>query len=239
MLSAVFSDIHANLEALHAVQAAGARRGVDRWICLGDVVGYGADPSACLDLVVDLACIRIQGNHDAAVAGVQSVEYFSSAARSAIDWTKAQLNHGQVQALRSPALVHAEPQVLFVHGEPGDPAAWHYVYDADDAQAALHLVSERVVFVGHSHVAFISGAPTGFVPGEGRLRLPAEHRCLINVGSVGQPRDGDPRACFAVHDDATDAFELVRVAYDISATQRKIHAAGLPAFLADRLSQGC
>ena len=221
-----------------AVQASGTDVGVDRWICLGDVVGYGADPAACIDLVVAMSSARIQGNHDAAVAGVQGVEYFTSDARSAIAWTRTQLTHDQVLALRTATLTHSDTQALYVHAEPGDPGAWKYVYNTQDGLAALQRAAERFVFVGHSHAAFICGSTVN-VSGEGSVQLAPDCRCLVNVGSVGQPRDGDRRACFAVHDDATDTLELVRVAYDISATQRKILAAGLPTFLADRLSQGC
>ena len=245
MRTAVFSDIHGNLEALGAVRQAGAERGVDCWICLGDVVGYGADPAACLGVVDELAAVNLQGNHEAAVAGVQSVEYFTPLARRATQWTQEQLSGEQQAALRDLDLTYAEPEAFFVHAEPGDPGAWHYVSDADDAAVALDTVAERLVFVGHTHVAFICaaaqdvGTNTRIVMRiEGRAVLESGTRYLVNVGSVGQPRDGDPRACFAVHDSALDSIELVRVAYDVTAARQKILAAGLPRFLADRLGQG-
>jgi predicted phosphodiesterase len=240
--TAIFSDVHSNLEALEAVRQAGFDRGVERWICLGDVVGYGADPAACLDLVGDLAAVILQGNHDAAVAGVQDVEYFNQHARRAVLWTRQMLPADRLSPLLGFGLTHTEGEAFFVHSEPGDPRAWGYVCDAVDAASALVAVTERLLYVGHSHLAFICAAAREVrtvVETEGSLGLTANVRYLVNVGSVGQPRDGDPRACFAIRDEETDSIELVRVTYDVTAARQKILDAGLPRFLADRLSQGC
>ena len=238
----ILGDVHSNLEALEAVREAGFDRGVERWICLGDVVGYGADPAACLDMVGDLAAVILQGNHDAAVAGVQGVEYFNQHARRAVQWTRQTLCAERLSPLLGFGLTHTEAEAFFVHSEPGDPRAWGYVCDAADAASALLAVTERLLYVGHSHLAFICAAAREVrtvVETEGCLRLVADVRYLVNVGSVGQPRDGDPRACFAIRDEETDSIELVRVTYDVTAARQKILDAGLPRFLADRLCQGC
>ena len=242
MRTAVLSDVHSNLEALEAVRQAGVDHGVDRWICLGDVVGYGADPEACLSIIGELTQVCLLGNHDAAVAGVQSVEYFTTHARRAVLWTQRRLSAEIRAGLGDLGLTHAESEAFYVHAEPADPKAWHYVYDAHDAAAALEAVNERLVFVGHSHVAFVCAAAhevRTVVQSEGQLVLASDARYLVNVGSVGQPRDGDPRASFAIRDSELDAIELVRVAYDVTTARQKIRAAGLPHFLADRLGQGC
>jgi diadenosine tetraphosphatase ApaH/serine/threonine PP2A family protein phosphatase len=240
--TAVFSDIHGNLEALSAVCQAGARLGVDGWLCLGDVVGYGADPGACLDGARSLTEVVLQGNHDAAVAGVQSVEYFNRNARRAVEWTRGCLSDAQRTELTGWALTHVEGDAFYVHAEPSDPAAWHYVNDVADAAAALAASGSRLIFVGHSHRGFVCAARDGRVveaaEGSGSLELAADTRYLVNVGSVGQPRDGDPRACFAIHDDEAGTVELVRTAYDVARAQGKILDAGLPRFLAERLSEG-
>ncbi|MDA0334107.1 MAG: metallophosphoesterase family protein [bacterium] len=241
MRTAVLSDVHGNLEALEAVRSAGVDRGVERWLCLGDTIGYGADPGGCLAIVDELTAVALLGNHEEAVAGEQPEEYFTPLARRSVEWTRQQLSAGQRARLGALHLTHAEADAFFVHAEPGDPRAWHYVHDADDAAAALKSVPTRLVFVGHSHLAFVCCATEDvrtIMRTEGRLSLAATARYLVNVGSVGQPRDGDPRACFAIRDSELDSVELVRVSYDVTAARQKILAVGLPRFLADRLSQG-
>ena len=202
MRTAVFSDVHSNLEALQA----GHDLGVGRWVCLGDVVGYAADPEACIALVSDMAAVILQGNHDATVAGVQSDEYFNSYAQRSVEWTRQRLTAENLANLRGLSLIHADVESFFVHAEPGQPQAWNYVCDATDAALALDVVSERLLYVGHSHLAFICAA--------------AEE-------------------VYTVLETETDSVELVRVFYNVSATQQKILDAGLPRFLADRLNQGC
>lgn len=240
--TAIFSDVHGNLEALQAVRDTGARLGIDAWLCLGDVVGYGADPSQCLSLTWSMTDVVLQGNHDAAVAGVQSLEYFNRYARRAVTWTTAALSAGERDALGALALTRADDGAFYVHAEPSDPGAWHYIHDEHEAAKALAAVDDRLVYVGHSHLAFVCADRSDGVAVAARLsgcvELEADTRYLVNVGSVGQPRDGDPRACFALHDDETDTVELVRTDYDRALAQEKILAAGLPRFLAERLGLG-
>lgn len=240
MRLAVLSDIHANLEALDAVLDAGRARCVDAWLCLGDIVGYGADPHACLELVRDLTDQVVLGNHDAAAIGLQDLAYFNPYARRAAEWTMEQLSAAERQYLVSLPLVIERGEALFVHAEPRRPGAWGYVFDLAGATAALRATERRFCFVGHSHYPFLCAERDGdlaLLP-DGVQPLGAETRYLANVGSVGQPRDGDSRACFALWDQEKDTLELVRCPYDVETAQHKIIAAGLPPFLAERLAQG-
>lgn len=242
MRTAVCSDIHANLEALEAVRGAAEERAVHRWVCLGDIVGYGADPAACLKAVRSLTEQILQGNHDAAVAGLQDLEYFNGFAREAVLWTREHLGAQDRQYLGELPYTCEGDQSFYVHAEPADPGAWGYVDSRADVAAAMAAVASRLCFVGHSHQALAFAADGSRVEsvaaGAGRIELREGYRYLVNVGSVGQPRDGDARSCFAIHDDEAGSIELVRVDYDISRAQEKILRAGLPPFLAARLQRG-
>ena len=242
MRTAVFSDIHANLEALEAVRGAAEERAVHRWVCLGDVVGYGADPAACLRTVRSLTDQVLQGNHDAAVAGQQGLEYFNGYAREAVLWTREHLDVEDCQFLAELPFTCERDQAFYVHAEPADPGAWGYVDSSADAAAAMAAVDSRFCFVGHSHRAFAFGAYGTrlelVAEGAGRFESREGYRYLVNVGSVGQPRDQDARSCFAIFDDEAGSIELVWTDYDISRAQEKILRAGLPPFLAARLQSG-
>ncbi|MEE2657432.1 MAG: metallophosphoesterase family protein [Candidatus Latescibacterota bacterium] len=235
----VLSDVHGNLEALQEVLREGGRLGIDRWLSLGDIVGYGADPEACLTLILEHVDWSLLGNHDAAVAGVQGHEYFNRYARQAVAWTREQLSDSSLKVLSDLPLTYQETSRLYAHAEPSAPGDWHYVDDARDAKLALATVDSAQVFVGHSHVGFVfaQGSDRLVASREGRIAVDSG-RYLINVGSVGQPRDGDPRACFAVCDDEQGTIELIRISYDLRTAQDKIRGAGLPEFLADRLTTG-
>ncbi|MEE3260038.1 MAG: metallophosphoesterase family protein [Candidatus Latescibacterota bacterium] len=238
MRLAVLSDIHANREALYAVIDTGRAHGVDAWLCLGDIVGYGADPQACLHRVRELTDAVILGNHDAAAVGLQDLAYFNPHARRAAEWTAEQLNDAERQYLAALPLVLEQGEALFVHAEPSRPTEWGYVVDLADAQRALMAIAQRFCFVGHSHYPLLCAECDGEVKMVAAGPIQTQSRYLANVGSVGQPRDGDPRACFALWDQAADTLELVRCPYDIATAQNKIIAAGLPPFLAERLAQG-
>ena len=238
MRLAVLSDIHANREALYAVIDTGRAHGVDAWLCLGDIVGYGADPQACLHRVRELTDAVILGNHDAAAVGLQDLAYFNPHARRAAEWTAEQLDDAERQYLAALPLVLEQGEALFVHAEPSRPTEWGYVVDLADAQRALMAIAQRFCFVGHSHYPLLCAECDGEVKMVAAGPIQTQSRYLANVGSVGQPRDGDPRACFALWDQAADTLELVRCPYDIATAQNKIIAAGLPPFLAERLAQG-
>lgn len=238
MRLAVLSDIHANLEALEAVHRAGEQRGVQRWICLGDIVGYGADPRACVAQVQEWMAGAVLGNHDQAVAGLGNLGYFNAWARRAVEWTAAQLEPAQRQYLAGLPLSLAEGEVLFTHADPGDPEGWGYVLSAREALAALRATAARLCFVGHSHQPLVCAAGAGLLDIGEPIPLKAGERYLVNVGSVGQPRDGNWRACFLVWDQEEDTLEFVRSDYDLHRAQTKILEAGLPPLLAQRLAQG-
>jgi diadenosine tetraphosphatase ApaH/serine/threonine PP2A family protein phosphatase len=242
MLTAVFSDIHANLEALEAVCGAAEDRAVHGWICLGDVVGYGADPAACLKSVRSLTKQILRGNHDAAVAGLEDLEYFNEYAREAVLWTREHLGARDRRYLGELPFTFERDQSFYVHAEPADPSAWEYIDSSTDVAPAMEAIDSRLCFVGHSHQALAFATDGSRVEsvaeGVGRLELREGYRYLVNVGSVGQPRDGDPRSCFAIYDDEAGSIELVRIDYDIARAQEKILRAGLPPFLAARLQRG-
>jgi predicted phosphodiesterase len=239
----VLADLHANLQALDAVLADAATRGYDQVLVLGDLVGYGADPAAVIDrtLGLDPAAI-IRGNHDKVCAGLESPEYFNEVARQSIEWTAAALSPAHLAALaalpRGPRLVTDAVEIC--HGAPFDED--YYVFDLADASAAIDAASARLCLFGHTHVPAVFSTPGDPMqprgPTDDELVLPDEGPALVNVGSVGQPRDGDPRAAYGVLDLEARTLKLCRVAYDVAGAQARIRAAGLPDRLALRLSKG-
>jgi len=241
----ILGDIHSNLEALTTVIAAMKRENVEHWVQVGDIVGYGPDPSACMDLVRELGCTVCLGNHDAAVVGLLDQDYFNTYARAAVEWTRGRLRKRDFEYLQGLPLVVEHRFYTLVHGSLHMPEMFGYVLTPVEARDSLRLQRTFMGFVGHSHVPAIYAQPQG-VADELRVHFDSEMtvnienaaRVLMNVGSVGQPRDEDPRAAFALYDTDTSICQIRRVAYDIAATQAKIRAAGLPHVLADRLSLG-
>jgi len=237
---ALISDIHGNLEALEVVTKAINQIGVDRIICLGDVVGYGANPVECLELVKSIADVIILGNHDAAVIERESLELFNDYAIEAILWTRSKLSSDHLSDLASLPMYTIEDRLHFVHGTPCNPQRWNYIFTTEDASHQFNHVLGDICFVGHSHV------PGDYRDSKSEKRSntpeitsnPAKLKRIINVGSIGQPRDRDPRLGFVIFDDQTDQVEFVRLTYDIDTAASKIRQAGLPEFLADRLFWG-
>lgn len=242
----VVSDIHANLQALEAVVAAADPIGWDRVLVLGDLVGYGADPNAVIERVQALEPeVVIRGNHDKAACGIDDGSNFNQIARYAAAWTADSLQPACRDYLKN---LPAGPQVIddileICHGAPFDED--HYIFDAADARRGLDSARRQLCLFGHTHlpVVFEQGrsALDGFIPderGETLVELASDVRYLVNVGSVGQPRDGDPRAAFAIYDADAHVLRMRRVAYDVPSAQRRILSAGLPASLANRLAIG-
>jgi len=237
---AVLSDIHANLEALRAVLADAADR-VDAVLCLGDTVGYGADPGPCVELVGERATASVAGNHEWAVTGRMDLQWFNVYARQAAEWTHDHLD-GECRAyLDALPLVAEVGDAVLVHASPARPEEWDYILSAEDGFAVLAHFATRLCFVGHSHVPgawSIASSGRAHERGAVRLHLERGRRYLVNVGSVGQPRDRDARASYAIWDVDERLVEIRRVAYDVETARRKIMAAGLPSMLGDRLRAG-
>lgn len=242
----ILSDIHANIDAFETVLAAAPSGTWDRAIVLGDLVGYGAEPNAVVDRVRALAPLAvIRGNHDKAACGLEDGSSFNQVARLAALWTLETLTPDNREYLRAlpQGPVTIDPTVEICHGAPFDED--HYIFDGDDARRALDAMERPVCLFGHTHlpVVFRRNAELfdGFVPeGSDTLPMPidAALHYLVNVGSVGQPRDGDPRAAFGIYDSEAPSLLLRRVPYPVDAAQRRILNAGLPASLANRLAIG-
>jgi predicted phosphodiesterase len=239
---ALISDIHGNLEALTAVIAQARAEQVDAFACLGDIVGYGAEPGACLDLVRSLAPVAvIQGNHDAYAAVDLELESFNPLAQAATIWTRDQLTDDQrAWLLALPLRADIPPDIELVHATPSDPQSWSYVRFAGEGALAMLDQTSRLCFYGHTHVPMAFRLRDGAVDQllDDSHDLQSGERWLVNVGSVGQPRDGDWRAAWSLLDLETDRLSLRRAEYDVEACQAKILAAGLPARLAERLKDG-
>jgi diadenosine tetraphosphatase ApaH/serine/threonine PP2A family protein phosphatase len=237
---AILSDVHGNLEALRAVLADAAPR-TDALVCLGDIVGYGADPVPCLETVAARAMTTVGGNHEHAVAGLLDLAWFNPYARAAAEWTGQRLDGDHQRYLRALPLVAELGDATLVHASPARPEAWDYLVEAEDGFEAFAAFASRLCFVGHSHrpaVWSLGSWGPAFAAGWIDVDLEAGRRYIVNVGSVGQPRDGDARAAYAIWDVEARRIEGRRVAYDVATTRDKILRAGLPKFLADRLSVG-
>jgi diadenosine tetraphosphatase ApaH/serine/threonine PP2A family protein phosphatase len=242
---AVLSDIHSNRQALEAVLAAVEETGVDQSWCLGDMVGYGADPDACTALVRERCDTCLVGNHDLAVLGALDISTFSEGAAAAVEWTRENVSEETLGFLAELEPTASQAGVGLFHASPRDPV-WEYVLSTDQAEAGFEAQEERVGLIGHSHIALFFVRSPGARPGhaqgaqaEGGLEIELpEGQWLLNPGSVGQPRDSDPRAAWLELD--TDAWTARwhRVEYDIAAAATAIRAAGLPPALADRLEVG-
>jgi predicted phosphodiesterase len=241
MRLAILTDIHANLPALEAVLAATDEAGVDERWCLGDVVGYGAQPDECAALVKERCELCLVGNHDLAVTGEIDTEVFSASAAAAVDWTVEHCEAATIEFLKGLRPEVLDREVGLYHASPRDPV-WEYVLAVDQARECMDEQSARVSLIGHSHVALYfhddeRGPTGGQAPAGHELDL-SEGRWLLNPGSVGQPRDGDQRAAWLELDTGAWTATYRRVEYDVDRAATAIRSAGLPAHLADRLYVG-
>lgn len=238
----IFSDTHANVEALSSVLAALKGENIDRYVCLGDTVGYGGSPNECCDIVREVAAFTILGNHDAAVAGRMDYSYYYDAARHALDSHQKQLTEDNLGWLRGLPYEVRENKLAFCHGSPLNLEEFEYIFSKEQAARCLEIFPELAdaTFIGHSHLckAFaLSDTEVHEVVAD-RFELRPDHRYIISVGSVGQPRDGNPLAAYTVLDTDAGIFEFKRVAYDIDSAADKIRAAALSSSFADRLFIG-
>lgn len=233
------SDIHSNFEALEAVLNVADSLEDYQIMCLGDVVGYGADPAACIENIGDRANLMLAGNHDLAVAGVIPYDNFNPAARESIDWTREQLSDEDKELLASLPLQYVDGDYCFTHASPVDPMAFHYVRTMEDVADVFNTIGQRFCFAGHTHLPVVVKMDdrTGRmdVVRENKIHLDDKCRYFVNVGSIGQPRDNNPDACVVLLDEEAATLEFLRVPYDISRSQERILSEGLPSFLAERL----
>ena len=237
----IVSDIHSNRDALDAVLAAMQAERLDRWLCCGDLVGYAAEPAACVQAVRAAAHAVVAGNHDWAVAGTLSTDRFHPEAAAAVRWTAAHLSPADRAYLAGLPLTWSDDQVTLAHGTLHHPDAFDYLLDEDRAAQSFMVQATPVAFVGHTHVPVIYACgPDGDIRllHDRAVALQPGVRYLVNVGSVGQPRDHDAQAAYAVYDTDARRLELTRVPYPIARAQEKIRAAGLPDRCADRLGRG-
>jgi predicted phosphodiesterase len=236
----IIGDIHSNLEALDAAIEGLSREKIDEYPSVGDIVGYGADPGACVEKTRNLCSHIIRGNHDAAIAGVLNLKYFTDEARQAILWTERNTNGPDIAFLRNLSLLYKNEHLALAHGTLNEPEAFHYMHDRQAAQKTFDLMETAVCFIGHTHVPAIftyNGKNIGFYYSE-TVKVNKNEKLIVNVGSVGQPRDGDPRSCVAVYDTLKGLIEFKRASYDVEKAQRKTLKAGLSPFLAYRLAAG-
>jgi predicted phosphodiesterase len=239
MRIALFGDIHANLEALEAILADASQQGVSDYVCTGDVVGYNADPAACLEIVREMNCPIVKGNHDEEASGNHSLDNMNPVAATALEWTRNQLSDEQRLWLSRLRMVRQVKDFTVVHSTLDQPANWNYVTNRFDAMSNFSYQFTPICFHGHTHVprVYLKTDKVQEVPAES-IAIEAGTKYFINVGSVGQPRDGDWRACYAIYDLELQLVVFRRVEYDIAKAQAKIIAAGLPPMLAERIQEG-
>ncbi len=240
MKYALISDIHSNLEALAAVVDALKTEAVDKCVCLGDIVGYAANPNECIEIVRDVSDIAVLGNHDSAVVGATGIEGFNPLAGKAVLWTSDAISAQNREYLSSlPASAELEGSLL-VHSSPSNPAMWRYIFSIDDAKMEFHHFGHEICVVGHSHqpLTFIQFRDRVIAEMRPAVEIERGNRYIVNVGSVGQPRDLDPRAAYGLYDSRQRMLTIKRIEYDVLTTRRKIIEAGLPQFLGDRLVAG-
>jgi predicted phosphodiesterase len=242
MRYAIISDIHGNAEALQAVLKDIKDRSIDSIVCLGDIVGYYPDPEDCIELVKKHADLCVAGNHDYAAIGRIDTQNFTYYAFAAMEWTKQNISENAKEFLRSLPLTIEKDNMFFTHSSPSNPRDWAYVFpDSEEAVfEAFNSLVFQLNFIGHTHW------PSIMIQENERIMLHSEHAIkihdqnfyLINVGSVGQPRDFDSRSSYCIYDSDLNEISILRIPYDYSVTQKKIKENHLPLFLSERLEKG-
>ena len=235
--TALFSDIHANLAALQAVISDAKNQGVSNFACLGDVVGYGPKPAECIALVQEVGCVCVKGNHDEDASNERSLDNLSDVAQESLYWTREKLSASQKEWLAALPYQRRLGRNLLVHASLENPSEWHYIRNKFDAEIALGNQKAPLCFFGHTHVPVVyhaDGNKIRKMEGSEAI-LSKDSRYLINVGSVGQPRDGVPKACYAIYDSAKSLLTYRRLEYDISGVVQSIAEAGLSPDLGERL----
>ena len=241
MKIALISDIHGNLEALVSVLKHIEKLRVDEIHCLGDVVGYGCNPIECLNLIEENAQVKLMGNHEYAILGNISTDSYTAIAKISTKWTHRILTDREFSIISDFKMRHSFDDILMVHASPYKDDYWRYILTPEEAYKTFESISENICFYGHSHIPMIFTESSNGLPRKqvGHDFDPFEEsRYLVNVGSVGQPRDNDPRACFVIFDTENQEIKYHRVEYDINKAQSKMTNAKLPEMLINRLAVG-
>jgi diadenosine tetraphosphatase ApaH/serine/threonine PP2A family protein phosphatase len=236
-----FSDVHANLEALKASIIDFRAEKLDKVFFMGDAVGYGPFPDECVKLINEIADIKLMGNHDYAALGLMETDYFNQYAAESMGWTKSSISRKTIEIMSDFQLQHEFNDILLVHSSPKEPEYWHYILDMDDAREAFGFFNQKICLIGHTHrpyIVFQDKSGEIFLSKESEEVLLEDRRYLVNIGSVGQPRDGDPRSCYLIYDKDKNIIRHKRVAYNVKATQKDMAKIGLPEYLIERLAVG-
>lgn len=241
MKYAIFSDIHGNLEAFESVVSKVREENPDKWVCAGDIVGYGADPNQCVERLREVNPTCVVGNHDHAALGLTRTDDFNRSAQEAVTWTQGIVSEDAKNYLSGLKLVENLENFTVVHATPIKPEQWSYIFTTFEALMNFKNFDTPLCFIGHSHIPILfTLTEQGRIEYsyETNLSIDKNKRYIINVGSVGQPRDHNPEAAFAIYDDVLGTVVLKRIPYDIEKAQKKIISAGLPQALARRLALG-
>lgn len=242
MRYAIISDIHSNIESFDVILLEIEKESPDRILFLGDIVGYGPEPSECIKKIKETTDVILVGNHDHAAAGLTDISYFNPDAKEALEWTIGRLTEEEKTYLSRLPLTGelTADDIFLVHSTPKRPQEWNYIFTIEDVIESFEYFEQRVCFSGHSHVPVIIAmdASGGIDILKDEARIEKDSRYLINVGSVGQPRDGNPDAAYALYDLEESTVKIKRVSYNYHKTQEKMRKAGLPDYLINRLSAG-
>lgn len=233
--------MHSNLEALEGVVANLKKEGVDNFIFLGDIVGYASNPSECISITRELAYFCVAGNHDWGCAGKFSLDYFNSEAKEAIEWTVPRLNSQELNFLSDLKLVIVTDEFTLVHSTLYRPERFGYIFDSREASFSFSRLKTPLCFLGHTHVPVIFVQDRSnqiYCVRNNHIFIKEDLRYIVNVGSVGQPRDGNPCSSYCIYDTDSKLIQLKRVSYNVALAHRKIIDSGLPSVLADRLLRG-
>ena len=237
----IFGDVHSNLEALEAMIHAFKDESIEQYLCVGDIVGYAANPIECIERIRSLPAVIVAGNHDWAAVNLFSLDYFNPIACEAIIWTKARIDEERKSFLEGLKLTFMNKDLTLVHGTLNNPNEFNYMTDGFIAEETFRLFDTPVCFVGHTHVPGIFSKDASehiLYREDDSCNIEQGSKYIINVGSVGQPRDGNPKASYCIYDTGIKEIQIKRVDYDIEATRTKINNFGLPEYLGHRLFLG-
>ncbi len=241
MLNAIFSDIHSNLQAYEAFLKDAKNEGIEKYYCIGDIVGYGANPKECLNLTRQLNCPLVCGNHDWAVCGNLPLDYFNLYAKEAIEWTKSVVEESDKNYLSNLPFIFNEKELTLVHGSLDAPEDFNHILETSDAQESFQFQNAKLCFIGHTHIPGVFlRTKNNYInyTTEPQVSLDDGVSYIVNAGSIGQPRDGYWRGCYCVYDDEKDIVRFRRIEYDVKGAGKAIAKAGLPAYLAERILRG-